>query len=213
MAASMSLKIQHLCNFILQDICLEVPSGETLVITGPSGAGKTTLLRVIAGLDVLDKGNILLKEKEITSLPPYQRNIAMVFQNHALFPNLTVFQNITFPLKRKGIPSKQIYAKADCFLQAFQISHLAKRYPSHLSGGEKQRVAIAQVLMLEPSSLLLDEPLCHLDTDNQKILQKELKDFQRKHHIPMIYITHDEEEAKIMGNHFAIMRKGRLAHS
>lgn len=134
----------------------------------------------------------------------------MVFQNHALFPHLDVRKNIEFPLRRKGASQKEIFSKVEHFLEILQISPLAKRYPSSLSGGEKQRVALAQILSFSPDALLLDEPLAHLDIPNKKILQTEIKNFQKKCNFPLVYVTHDPWEAKKMGDRFVFLNSGKL---
>lgn len=206
----MSLQICHIKNPILKEISFSVLPGQCLVVFGPSGSGKTTLLRTIAGLEALEQGQIILGEKEITFLEPYQRNIAMLFQNHALFPHLNVLQNIEFPLKRKGYPAKKIRSKAEYFLDLMQMSLLAKRYPSSLSGGEKQRVALAQIFMLEPAALLLDEPLSHLDSANQEILLKEIKKIHKEQNFPLVYVTHDASEAQIMADSFLSLKSGAV---
>ncbi len=194
----------------IDNISLEVYSGEFFSILGPSGCGKTTLLRLIAGLESPDIGEIHLKGKPITSVPPYQRDVNMVFQNYALFPHMNIYENISFGLKLKGMKKSEISDKVSRILEMVNLHKMEHRKPKQLSGGEQQRVALARALVNEPSVLLLDEPLGALDLKLRKQMQIELKDLQKRLGITFIYVTHDQEEALTMSDRIAIMSCGRL---
>jgi ABC-type sugar transport system ATPase subunit len=191
------------CPRALDAVDLDVAGGELLVVVGPSGSGKTTLLRLIAGLDTPTAGGIRIGGKELTGVPPYQRNVALVFQNLALYQYLRVRENLAFGL-RKG--DQDVSAVAEML----GISRLLDRYPVELSGGEQQRVALGRAIVRRPAALLLDEPLSSLDAPVRRELRQELKRVQRELAAPTIYVTHDPLEALSMGDRIAVLDNGRL---
>ena len=190
---------------ILDQLNLTIPQGEFFALLGPSGCGKTTLLRIIAGLEKADSGSIFLGNTDITHLPANKRNVNIVFQNYALFPHLTVFQNIAYSLQLQKIPSQEIKERVTRVLHSFRIERHAQKYPSQLSGGQQQRVAIARAIVNEPEVLLLDEPLAALDFKLREQLLIELIDLQDKLQTTFIYVTHDQFEALTVADHMAIM--------
>lgn len=194
----------------LQNINLEVKKGEFLTLLGPSGCGKTTLLRIIAGLENPDNGKIILEGKDVTYEEPNKRDVNTVFQNYALFPHMTVKQNIAYGLKLKKMPTAQIDKKVAEMLDLIQLPEYGNRTPEKLSGGQRQRVAIARALVNNPSVLLLDEPLGALDLQLRKQMQVELKRLQQLFGTTFVYITHDQEEALNMSDRIGIMRSGNL---
>lgn len=193
-------------------VSLTIEPGEFLVILGPSGCGKTTLMRSIAGLEQLTGGEIWIGEKNVTDLPPRLRNIAMVFQSYALYPHMTVAQNIAFPLKaqRRDLDKAGRMERVKQAASVVQIGHLLQRKPRQLSGGERQRVAIARALVTEPRVLLLDEPLSNLDAKLRAAARDELKDFQRHLGITTIFVTHDQVEAMGLGDRIVVMSRGEV---
>jgi spermidine/putrescine transport system ATP-binding protein len=195
---------------IIPPLSLEIQEGEFLTILGPSGCGKTTLLRMIAGFETLTGGTILLDGKAIESLPPYKRDMNLVFQHYALFPHMTVEKNIRFGLQMKHVPEKEQKERAEEAMRLTQLTEFRNRKPSQLSGGQQQRVAIARAIVNNPKVLLLDEPLGSLDFKLRKDLQRELKNLQRNLGITFIYVTHDQEEAMSMSDRIAVMNKGRI---
>jgi len=192
-------------------IDLSIPEGELLVILGPSGCGKTTLMRMIAGLERPTAGEISIGGRDVTDLPPRARPIAMVFQSYALYPHMTVFNNIAFPLKAHGNISKtQIREKVEWAATILGIQTLLDRKPRQLSGGERQRVALGRALVKEPKVLLLDEPLSNLDAKLRASARDELQQFQRRLGITTIFVTHDQIEAMGMGDRIVVMSKGKV---
>jgi putative spermidine/putrescine transport system ATP-binding protein len=192
----------------LKDINLEISQGEILVLLGSSGCGKSTLLRIIGGLEKATQGKIYFYEREISALPPEQRNVGFVFQNYALFPTMTVRENISFGLKLKKLKKKEIHDRVDKLLDMMNITEFADRKPIQLSGGQQQRVAIARVLAIEPKILLMDEPLTALDAKLKEYLRIELALLFRRLGITTIYVTHDQIEAMAIADYIAIMNKG-----
>jgi multiple sugar transport system ATP-binding protein len=184
--------------------------GEFLVLLGPSGCGKTTLLRMIAGLEKPSAGEILIGSKVVTHLPPRARGIAMVFQSYALYPHMSIFKNIAFPLKAIGMEKTAIKEKVEWAASMFGIDRLLQRKPRELSGGERQRVALARALVREPNVFLLDEPLSNLDAKLRTSAREELHRFQKEVGITTIYVTHDQVEAMGMGDRIAVMNRGRV---
>jgi spermidine/putrescine transport system ATP-binding protein len=191
-------------------VSLAVRPGEFLTLLGPSGCGKTTLLRIIAGFETPDEGNVVLGGRDVTSLPPYRRDVTTVFQHYALFPHMTVFRNVAFGLERKGVPRPEVLRRVADTLELVKLSGFENRMPGELSGGQQQRVALARAIVLEPRVLLLDEPLAALDLKLRKQMQVELKELQRRLGISFIYVTHDQGEALTMSDRVVVMNAGRI---
>jgi putative spermidine/putrescine transport system ATP-binding protein len=189
---------------------LELHDGEFLTLLGPSGSGKTTLLLAIAGLNDPDSGEIHIDGHLATYLPPFKRDIGMVFQNYALFPHMTIFDNIAFPLKMRRWPAARIATAVERVLDIVQLPELADRHPRQLSGGQQQRIALARALVYEPSVVLMDEPLGALDKKLRDRLQLEIKQLHRELGIAVLYVTHDQEEALVMSDRICLMRDGRI---
>jgi multiple sugar transport system ATP-binding protein len=196
--------------YAVDGVDLVTREGEFLVLLGPSGCGKTTLLRMIAGLEQPTSGEILIGGRMVNDLPPRARKIAMVFQSYALYPHMTVFKNIAFPLKAQGVPKAEIPKKVEWATALFGIGHLLQRKPRELSGGERQRVALARAVVREPLVFLLDEPLSNLDAQLRTAARDELQQFQRRIGITTIYVTHDQIEAMGLGDRIAVMQGGRV---
>jgi putative spermidine/putrescine transport system ATP-binding protein len=194
----------------LDNVSLQVHRGQFLTLLGPSGSGKTTLLMAIAGFVAADSGRISLDGRPIDHLPPEKRNFGMVFQGYALFPHLSVFENVAFPLRVRRQPRVEIDKKVRQALEIVQLGGLAARMPNQLSGGQQQRAALARALVFEPSLVLLDEPLSALDKNLRSDLQIELKDLHRRVGLTFIYVTHDQQEALSMSDEIAILRDGKL---
>jgi spermidine/putrescine transport system ATP-binding protein len=190
-------------------IDLEVHDGEFFSLLGPSGCGKTTTLRMIGGFEEPTSGLIELHGQDVTWLPPYRRNVNTVFQNYALFPHLTIFENVAFGLRRKGVKDTEIRQRVTETLALVELAGFEKRKPTQISGGQAQRVALARALINRPSVLLLDEPLGALDLKLRKQMQLELKRIQQEVGITFIYVTHDQEEAMTMSDRIAVMNRGR----
>jgi len=191
-------------------ISLAARDGEFLVLLGPSGCGKTTFLRIIAGLEKPTSGQILIDGQVVNDLPPRARGVAMVFQTYGLYPHLTVWNNIAFPLRTQGVARDVIKRKVEWSANLLGIGHLLQRRPRQLSGGERQRVALARALVREPTVFLLDEPLSNLDAKLRASARSELKQFQRTVRTATIYVTHDQVEAMGMGDRIAVIDHGRL---
>ncbi|PWC09665.1 ABC transporter ATP-binding protein [Brenneria corticis] len=194
----------------LDGVSLQIEQGEFFSLLGPSGCGKTTLLNIIAGFLAPSRGAVSLGGRDITPLPPYQRAIGMVFQNYALFPHLSVFDNVAYGLKVKKLPRKAIAGRVKQVLELVRLEALGERMPHQLSGGQQQRVAIARALAIEPQVLLLDEPLSNLDAKLRKEMQDELRALQRRVGITTILVTHDQEEALALSDRIGILGRGRL---
>jgi spermidine/putrescine transport system ATP-binding protein len=194
----------------LDDIILEVKPGEFFTLLGPSGCGKTTLLRIIAGLEVPDAGRILAGGKDITALPANRRPVNTVFQNYALFPHLTVYENVAFGLRSRKFSAAEIKRRVGQRLQMLNLEEMDHRYPHQLSGGQSQRVALARALVNEPDVLLLDEPMSALDATLRAQVQEDLKRLQRKLGGTFILVTHDQAEALVCSDRLAVMRQGRI---
>ncbi|GAB4524279.1 MAG: ABC transporter ATP-binding protein [Roseibium sp.] len=205
-AASVSKSFQG--NRVLEKLDLEIGRGEFVSLLGPSGCGKTTLLRMIAGLLPVDSGTITLGGKVISSLPPHLRNVGVVFQNYALFPHLTVRENIAFGLRARGLSKAEAQETVNGFLDLIKLPDLADRYPSALSGGQQQRVAVARALAPRPDILLLDEPFSALDRKLRESMQIELKALLRDLGITSVFVTHDQEEALVISDRIAVMNAG-----
>ncbi|TMV46327.1 ABC transporter ATP-binding protein [Paenibacillus mesophilus] len=195
---------------IYPELSLQIVPGEFMTLLGPSGCGKTTLLRMIAGLEQPSAGSIYLDGVNMTELPPYRRDVNLVFQNYALFPHMTVEQNIVFGLKMKKVSEREQKKRLDEALELTQLGELRNRLPQQLSGGQQQRVAIARAIVGKPKVLLLDEPLAALDLQLRKSLQLELKQLQSRLGMTFVYVTHDQEEALAMSDRIVVMNEGRI---
>jgi len=194
----------------LDSVSLEVREGEFVSLLGPSGCGKTTLLRSLAGLATLDSGRVLLDGRDITRLPTYQRGIGFVFQNYALFPHMTVGENIAFGLRVRGQSGGEVERAVAQALESVRLPQVRDRMPAALSGGQQQRVALARALVTKPGLLLLDEPFSALDRQLRERMQLELRDLTRRLKITAIFVTHDQGEALIMSDRIAVMNAGRI---
>jgi len=189
---------------------LAIREGEFFVILGPSGCGKTTLMRMIAGLETPTEGTVLIDDQDVTGLSPRMRNLAMVFQSYALYPHMTVFDNIAFPLKAQKTPKQELRLKVEATATTLGVNLLLDRKPRQLSGGEKQRVALCRAMVKEPEFLLLDEPLSNLDAKLRVAARSELEMFQRQMGITTIFVTHDQIEAMAMGDRIVVMSAGKI---
>jgi spermidine/putrescine transport system ATP-binding protein len=213
--ATAAVELHAVCKIIgqhrvLDRVSLQVQPGEFFALLGPSGCGKTTTLRLIAGFDQPTSGAIRIKGQPMAAVPPYRRDVNMVFQNYALFPHLTVFQNIAFGLEMQGLQKSLVAARVTGALELVRLRGLEHRYPHQLSGGEQQRAALARAVVRQPSVLLLDEPLGALDLPLRQAMQLELKRLQRRLDIAFIYVTHDQEEALTMADRMAVMHAGQV---
>jgi ABC-type Fe3+/spermidine/putrescine transport system ATPase subunit len=206
-----ALTKHYLTHPAVNGISISVARGEFFALVGPSGCGKTTTLRLIGGFEEPTSGEILLDGRQVAGTPPYQRDVSTVFQNYALFPHLTVAENIAFGLERRNhIAKSEIRAKVQQSLSLVQLSGKETRKPHQISGGERQRVALARSLILEPKVLLLDEPLSALDPKLRKQMRSELKSLQRRVGIAFLFVTHDQEEALSLSDRMAVMNQGSL---
>ncbi len=210
-----SLAVRHLAKHYgatraVDDVSLSIARGSFVTLLGPSGSGKTTVLMAIAGFVQPTAGEILVDDTPITGLPPERRNFGMVFQGYALFPHMTVAENVHFPLRVRNVPRAEAAARVAQALDLVQLGQLKDRRPSQLSGGQQQRVALARALVFKPALLLLDEPLSALDKKLRAELQEELKALHRRVGLTFIYVTHDQEEALSLSDRIAILRDGRL---
>lgn len=195
---------------IIENFNLTINNGEFLTILGPSGCGKTTVLRLLAGLEELDSGNIILDGEDITHVPAEQRHVNTVFQSYALFPHMTIFENVAFGLRMQKVPNEEIKPRVLEALRMVQLEEYAYSKPAQLSGGQQQRIAIARAVVNKPKVLLLDESLSALDYKLRKQMQNELKALQRKLGITFIFVTHDQEEALTMSDRIIVLRKGHI---
>lgn len=195
----------------LAGIDLAVREGEMLTILGPSGSGKTTLLKVIAGFEQPDEGGVYLNENDISYMPPSKRDIGMVFQNYALFPHMTVAQNIAFPLQMRKVGKDECAKKVNDVLQLVDLEDFGERLPRQLSGGQQQRVALARAVVFGPRLLLLDEPFGALDRKLREQMQLEVRRLQRRLGLTALFVTHDQEEALVLSDRIAVMNKGHIA--
>jgi putative spermidine/putrescine transport system ATP-binding protein len=195
---------------IVDDLELKILRGEFLTLLGPSGSGKTTTLTMLAGFENPDSGDIFLDGRAIDRLPPEKRNIGVVFQNYALFPHMSVAENVGFPLRVRKVAKAEIRDRVARALDMVRLSHLAERRPASLSGGQQQRVALARALIFEPELVLMDEPLGALDKQLREELQLEIKRIQRRLRLTILYVTHDQSEALTMSDRIAVFNKGRI---
>ena len=194
----------------VDDICLDIRKGEFISFLGPSGSGKTTTLSMVAGLTEPTSGKIILDGKDVTKLPPYSRNLGMVFQSYALFPHMTIRQNLAFPLETRRLPKAEISKQVGEALELVGLPDVASRYPKQLSGGQQQRVALARALIYRPPVLLMDEPLGALDKKLRMQMQFEIKKLHREISTTILYVTHDQEEALTMSDRVVVFNRGRL---
>ncbi len=194
----------------IKDLTLEVPKGKFVSLLGPSGCGKTTCLRLIAGFETPTSGRIIIQDADVTEEPPYRRGLGIVFQNYALFPHLTVAQNVEFGLKMRRMPKRDRKGEVERALALVKLTGFADRYPAQLSGGQQQRVALARAIVFRPSVLLLDESLSALDKGLREQMQTELRSLQRELGLTAIFVTHDQEEAMTMSDRVVVMNRGRI---
>jgi len=194
----------------LDHLALDIQQGEFVTFLGPSGCGKSTTLRILGGFETPDTGRIILEGQDVTALPPNRRHVNMVFQDYALFPHMTVRQNMSFGLELKGMGKAGIAHRLDELMAFLELGAYADRYPGQLSGGQRQRVALARALAPDPALLLLDEPLGALDAKLRGQVQKELKSIQRRTHKTFFFVTHDQEEALTMSDRIVVMNKGKV---
>ena len=199
-------------NTIIPDLNLKVKEGEFFTLLGPSGCGKTTLLRMIAGFNSIEGGDFYFNETRINDMDPSKRNIGMVFQNYAIFPNMTVRKNVEFGLKNRKLPKDTVRAQAEHFMKLMHVYEYADRLPERLSGGQQQRVALARALAIEPEVLLMDEPLSNLDAKLRVEMRSVIKEIQNKVGITTVYVTHDQEEAMAVSDRIAVMNQGVIQH-
>lgn len=197
-------------NTILNDINLDIASGEFIVLVGPSGCGKSTLLRILAGLEHADDGQVILNGRSINRLPPRERNIALVFQDYALYPHKTVYDNLAFGLSIRGTPKAEIAAKVTAVAEMLQLTPLLQRKPAALSGGQRQRVAIGRALVREAQLFLFDEPLSNLDAKLRTEMRMEIKRLHQRLGKTMVYVTHDQVEAMTLADRIAVINHGRI---
>ncbi len=212
---SISIRISHAVkyfgnNLIIPDLSLFVRKGEFFTLLGPSGCGKTTLLRMIAGFNTIEGGDFFFNETRINDLPPNRRKIGMVFQNYAIFPNMSVEKNVAFGLTNQKIDKQALREETSRFLELVQMTRYRDRMPDKLSGGQQQRVALARALIINPDVLLMDEPLSNLDAKLRIEMRSVIKNIQRKTGITTLYVTHDQEEAMAVSDRIAVMNEGRI---
>ena len=194
----------------VDDVTLDVREGELVALLGPSGCGKTTTLRMIAGFIAASGGQILIGDQDVTNLPPYRRNTGMVFQGYALFPHMTVFQNVAFGLEMRKVPRADIAPRVAEALRLVQLGHLGERMPKQLSGGQQQRVALARALVIRPEVFLLDEPLSNLDAKLRLSVRIEIRQLQQALGLTTVFVTHDQEEALTLADRLVVMSQGKV---
>ena len=214
---SVAINIEHAVKkygdtTVIPDLSVSVKNGEFFTLLGPSGCGKTTLLRMIAGFNTVEGGYFKFNDKIINDMEPGKRDIGMVFQNYAIFPNMTVRKNVEFGLKYKNVPKEQRSKEADKFLKLVHVDQYADRMPERLSGGQQQRVALARALVIKPEVLLMDEPLSNLDAKLRVEMRTVIKNIQTDVGITTVYVTHDQEEAMAVSDRIAVMNKGVIQH-
>ena len=195
-------------NEVLKEIDLVIEPGEFFTFLGPSGSGKSTLLRAIAGFGPIPRGRILIGEEDVTGLPPWKRNVGMVFQSYALWPHMNVRKNVAFGLEERRVPAGQIHERVAATLDMVGLGALAERHPSQLSGGQQQRVALARTIIVEPRVLLLDEPLSNLDANLRIQMRREIRELQQRLKLTTIFVTHDQEEANTTSDRMAVLNDG-----
>ena len=197
-------------NTVVNHVDLVIGDGEFFTLLGPSGCGKTTLLRMIAGFNQPDEGDILFDGESVLHLPAHKRDTGMVFQNYALFPHMTVAENVAYGLKARGIKGQEMKEKVESILESVQLGNMGSRYPRQLSGGQQQRVALARALVIRPRVLLMDEPLSNLDAKLRVSMREEIRRIQQNLGITTVYVTHDQEEAMAVSDRIAIFYAGHL---
>ena len=203
-------KVYNGKTVVIDDLNLTIENGELFTLLGPSGCGKTTLLRMIAGFNSIEGGDFFFGETRINDMEPSKRNIGMVFQNYAIFPHLTVRDNVAFGLKQRKVAKEELETRTDEYLKLMQIDQFADRKPDQLSGGQQQRVALARALVINPDVLLMDEPLSNLDAKLRVDMRQAIRDIQRSIGITTVYVTHDQEEAMTISDHIAVMNLGEI---
>ena len=199
-------------NTVIQDLSVDINDGELIVIVGPSGCGKSTLLRMIAGLEEVNSGDIIINNKNVNNLEPMERNIAMVFQNYALYPHMTVFENMSYGLKIQKTPKDEINSRVKEAAEILELSELLERKPNQLSGGQRQRVAMGRAIVRKPDVFLFDEPLSNLDAKLRVQMRLEIKKLQRKLNVTSLYVTHDQVEAMTLADKMIVMNEGNVEH-
>lgn len=197
---------------VIPDLSLKIKNGEFFTLLGPSGCGKTTLLRMIAGFNSIEGGSFFFNDKKINDLDPSKRNIGMVFQNYAIFPNMTVRKNVEFGLRNRNVDKETIKKETDKFMKIVHVEQYADRMPDRLSGGQQQRVALARALVIQPDVLLMDEPLSNLDAKLRVEMRTVIKKIQKDVGITTVYVTHDQEEAMAVSDRIAVMKDGVIHH-
>ena len=197
---------------VIHDLSVDIKEGELVVIVGPSGCGKSTLLRMVAGLEDINSGSILFDNKEVNDLEPRERNIAMVFQNYALYPHMTVFQNMSYSLKILKIPKDEIISRVQKAAEILELGELLERRPSQLSGGQRQRVAMGRAIVRDPVAFLFDEPLSNLDAKLRVQMRLEIKKLQTQLKTTSLYVTHDQVEAMTLADRMVVMNEGNVEH-
>ena len=214
---SVGIQIKHALkkygdNTIIPDLSVNIHNGEFFTLLGPSGCGKTTLLRMIAGFNSIEGGDFYFNDRRINDMDPGKRNIGMVFQNYAIFPNMTVRKNVEFGLKNRKLPKNKITEEANKFMKIVHVDEYADRMPDRLSGGQQQRVALARALVIQPDVLLMDEPLSNLDAKLRVEMRTVIKNIQRDVGITTVYVTHDQEEAMAISDRIAVISEGVIRH-
>ena len=199
-------------NTIIGDLSVDIKEGEFFTLLGPSGCGKTTLLRMIAGFNSIEGGDFYFNDTRINDMDPSKRNIGMVFQNYAIFPHLSVKDNVAFGLKNKKVPKEELEVRTKKFMELMHIDEYAERMPDRLSGGQQQRVALARALVIQPDVLLMDEPLSNLDAKLRVEMRTVIKEIQNSVGITTVYVTHDQEEAMAVSDRIAVMKDGDIQH-
>ena len=197
---------------VIHDLSIDVKDGELIVIVGPSGCGKSTLLRMVAGLEDANEGNILIDNKKVNELEPMERNIAMVFQNYALYPHMTVFGNMAYGLKIAKVPKEEIETRVKKAAEILELGELLERKPNQLSGGQRQRVAMGRAIVRNPVAFLFDEPLSNLDAKLRVQMRLEIKKLQTQLKTTSLYVTHDQVEAMTLADRMIVMNEGNVEH-
>src|SRR6186713_44051 len=213
--ADIALRLEGVSRFFgtvkaVDNLSIDIPSGAFVTLLGPSGCGKSTTLNLVAGLDKPDGGRVYLGDRDITDVPPNERRMAMVFQNYALYPHMTAFDNIAFSLKLQHRPKPEIEARVKSVAETLDIAHLLKRKPGQMSGGQQQRVALGRALVKEPLVFLLDEPFSNLDAGLRSRMRTEVKHLHLRLGTTSIFVTHDQEEAMSLSDLIAVMRDGKV---